>query len=168
VPQADQQSRIEDAKCLLRVVRQESDIDSQTKGLSKGNVSLKDLMGFSDTRNGDGAPRSMSTMMLCNQPAQVLIAAASKLSKTEGLRNSAMGAAAVIIDIDSIDFEGLPAFEVSPEEEPEQPGHVSIRFSQRDRMVDDKIRDCREFWGVRATRAFSRPSLTWGSAWPGF
>ena len=29
-------------------------------------------------------------------------------------------------------------------------------------------RDCRKFWGVRATRAFSHRSLTWGSEWPGF
>jgi hypothetical protein len=28
--------------------------------------------------------------------------------------------------------------------------------------------DCRKFWGLRARRAFSGLSLTWGKAWPGF
>lgn len=68
-------------------------------------------------------------MMLCNQSLDVLAAAAARLSLTDDLRANPLAAAAEIAEIESIYVGSQAAFDVCPEEEPGQPGHVSIRFA---------------------------------------
>jgi hypothetical protein len=159
-----EQPRIEDARFLLRVARRLSDIDEQTNWLSKGAIPLVDLKGQPDSR--DQKPRSMSTMMLCNQPLATLLGVAVRLSRSPELQAAPRGAAAAITDIEGIEFLGRPAFAIEVEDEPGQPGHVSIRLAQPAReSPDTNQRDLRDAL-VRAFGPVQLVSALWEARCP--
>jgi len=43
----------------------------------------------------------------------------------------------------------------------------AYRYLQEAGTIGHPVRDCRKFWGLAVTRAFSGLSLTWGTAWAG-
>ena len=122
-----EQLRLDDAKHLLHVARDRDHIDPQTNYLSKSRLTLEQLKGGPDRH---GARRSISTLMMCNQDSATLIAIATRLSRNPDFQTSPHGAAAALGDIQAIDVGDRPAFTIEPEEVEDQPGHVSVRFSQ--------------------------------------
>jgi hypothetical protein len=135
VIQTIEKPKLADAQSLLRVARDQRHVDEHTRGLSKGAINLNDLNAKPDSN--DGKPRSFSTMMLCNQATETLLAAAAAISRSDEFRAEPIGAASALAEIQSIDFDGRDAFELLEEEEEGLPGHVSVRFAAHARALSD-------------------------------
>jgi hypothetical protein len=147
VPPASTALSLDEAVSLLNVVRDPQHADKNGH-LSQKRITLEQLQGGPDR---EGVPRSISTLMLCNQAIEILEQSARRLSKTDELRQRPCGAAATIDDILSIKADAETAFSILPEEEEGLPGHVSIRFSTVSRSLSETIqRDFR----IRLIRAF--------------
>jgi hypothetical protein len=138
----DEPPRLADAGALLRVARDARHIDKTTNSLSNGGLSLSDLCGKPDSH--DGTPRSMSALMLCNQSPTVVAEVAARLSKDDAFKAQPRGAAALLAQLVRIVRQGERALDIAPEDEPGQPGHVSIRFAAAIRAQSETIhRDVR-------------------------
>jgi hypothetical protein len=136
VPPASTALSLDQAGSLLNVVRDLQHVDNNGH-LSQTRITLEQLQGGPDRR---GVPRSISTLMLCNQAIEILEQSARSLSKTDELRQRPCGAAASIDDILSIKADADTAFSILPEEEEGLPGHVSIRFTAIARSFSETIR----------------------------
>jgi hypothetical protein len=139
---------LDEAGSLLHLVRDLRNVDITSRHLSRGQVTLTQLQGGPDSM---GVPRSMSTLMLCNQAIEILEQSARSLSRTEELQRWPCGAAAAIDDVLSIKVDAVAAFSILPEEEEGLPGHVSIRFTaMASSLSETDQRDLRD----RLIRAF--------------
>jgi hypothetical protein len=148
VPPAGPELNLDEAVSLLHVVRDPRGIDNTNYHLSREQVRLNQLQGGLDTT---GVLRSISTLMLCNQEIATLERSARRLSKTDPFRQRPLGAAAAIGAIVSIEVDAEAAFSITPEEEEDLPGHVSIRFTTNAcSLSDTHQRDLRD----RLIRAF--------------